>query len=72
MPATTACSSALSNSDCLICSFCSSDQDFAADFLQIPPRDGHPCLELAIPTIKLAEDLHLLVYKHAGRTTGSS
>jgi len=24
---------------------------FAADFLQIPPRDGHPCLELMVGTI---------------------
>ena len=28
---------------CLICDFCSSGQDFACGFLQIPPRDGHPC-----------------------------
>jgi hypothetical protein len=28
----------------LLCSFCSSDQDFAAGFLQIPPHGGHPCL----------------------------
>ena len=27
----------------LISSFCSSGQMFAAGFLQIPPRDGHPC-----------------------------
>src|SRR5947208_13534826 len=27
----------------LICDFCSSDQRFACSFLQIPPRDGHPC-----------------------------
>src|SRR2546429_3164104 len=27
----------------LICDFCSSSQRFACDFLQIPPRDGHPC-----------------------------
>ena len=29
--------------DCLICDSCSSGQDFACGFLQIPPRDGHPC-----------------------------
>lgn len=29
--------------DCLLCDFCSSDRDFACGFLQIPPRDGHPC-----------------------------
>ena len=27
----------------LICDFCSSGQRFACGFLQIPPRDGHPC-----------------------------
>ena len=36
---------------CLICSSCSSDQSFAADFLQIPPRDGHPCPWLTVGTI---------------------
>src|SRR5437016_14020329 len=27
----------------LLCDFCSSSQRFACGFLQIPPRDGHPC-----------------------------
>jgi hypothetical protein len=27
----------------LLCGFCSSGQRFAYGFLQIPPRDGHPC-----------------------------
>ena len=27
----------------LLCDFCSSGQCFAFSFLQIPPRDGHPC-----------------------------
>src|SRR5690606_36008687 len=27
----------------LICTSCSSGRDFAAGFLQIPPRGGHPC-----------------------------
>jgi len=27
----------------LVCDFCSSGQRFAFGFLQIPPRDGHPC-----------------------------
>jgi len=27
----------------LLCSSCSSGQRFACGFLQIPPRDGHPC-----------------------------
>ena len=29
--------------DRLVCDFCSSSQRFACGFLQIPPRDGHPC-----------------------------
>src|SRR6266498_4804199 len=29
--------------DRLVCDFCSSGQRFACGFLQIPPRDGHPC-----------------------------
>jgi len=29
--------------DCLVCDSCSSGRDFACGFLQIPPRDGHPC-----------------------------
>ena len=37
----------------LVSSFCSSNQMFAADFFQIPPRDGHPCLSgYTIPTIR--------------------
>ena len=40
------CLATLPTDSCLICSFCSSDQRFAADFLQIPPHDGHPCLKL--------------------------
>ena len=27
----------------LVCDFCPSGQRFACGFLQIPPRDGHPC-----------------------------
>src|SRR6478672_9290507 len=27
----------------LVCGFCPSGQRFACGFLQIPPRDGHPC-----------------------------
>src|SRR5213594_610875 len=27
----------------LVSDFCSSSQRFACGFLQIPPRDGHPC-----------------------------
>jgi hypothetical protein len=28
---------------CLLCDSCPSGRDFACGFLQIPPRDGHPC-----------------------------
>jgi len=38
---------------CLICDSCSSDRSFAADFLQIPPHNGHPCLKLTVGTINL-------------------
>ena len=37
------CKHLLIQLDCLICDFCSSGQRFACGFLQIPPRDGHPC-----------------------------
>ncbi|HBH22082.1 MAG TPA: hypothetical protein DDY13_01530 [Cytophagales bacterium] len=53
----------------LVCSFCSSGQDFASDFLQIPPRNGHPCLWLTLPTAKCVRDLHPIDIAHAGRTT---
>ena len=33
----------LTHCDRLICDSCSSGQCFACGFLQIPPRDGHPC-----------------------------
>ena len=37
----------------LVSSFCTLGQMFAADFFQIPPRDGHPCLSgYTIPTIR--------------------
>ena len=29
--------------DCLVCDSCPSGREFACGFLQIPPRDGHPC-----------------------------
>ena len=42
-------------------------------FLQIPPRDGHPCLRLTVPTAKPVVDFHHQVVAHAGRTkTGGS
>jgi len=37
----------------LLCSSCSSGQDFAVSFLQIPPPDGHPCSWLTLPTVKV-------------------
>ena len=40
------CSATLPTVICLLCGSCSSGQMFAADFFQIPPRDGHPCLGL--------------------------
>jgi hypothetical protein len=52
----------------LICGFCSSGQDFAAGFLQIPPHDGHPCLGLTLLAVKRVADLHRRVSAHAGRT----
>ena len=53
----------------LICDFCSSGRDFAADFLQIPPRNGHPCLWLILLAAKRIADFHRRVCAHAGRTT---
>ena len=61
----------------LICDFCSSAQNFAhwelfipqSSFLQIPPRDRHPCLRLMLPTTKRIVDFHHQVIAHAGRTS---
>ena len=36
---------------------CSSGQRFVSGFLQIPPRDGHPCLQLTVPPAGPVEDL---------------
>jgi len=47
----------------LICSFCSSGRDFAASFLQIPPRGGHPCLKLTFPTVKVRSGLSPYSYR---------
>ena len=60
----------------LICDFCSSARNFAhrelfipqSGFLQIPSRDGHPCLRLMLPTTKRIVDFHHQVIAHAGRT----
>lgn len=54
---------------CLVCDFCSSDRGFASGFLQIPPRDGHPCPWLTVPTAKPVADFHRQVIAHAGRTS---
>ena len=55
----------------LVCDFCSSGQRFACGFLQIPPRDGHPCRPANPPAkspvkpgdipVGPVEDLHLQV-----------
>lgn len=34
----------------LECGFCTSARGFVSGFLQIPPREGHPCLRLAVPS----------------------
>ena len=52
----------------LICDFCSSGRDFAADFLQIPLHNGHPCLWLILLAAKRIADSHRRVCAHAGRT----
>lgn len=54
--------------DGLLCDFCSSGQDFAARFLQIPPHDGHPCSWLILLAAKRIADFHRRVCAHAGRT----
>ncbi len=40
---------------------CSSGQHFVSGFLQISPRDEHPCLPLTLPLTGCVEDFHLLV-----------
>ncbi|EEU9223452.1 hypothetical protein E6C81_17865 [Escherichia coli] len=40
---------------------CSSGQHFASGFLQISPRDEHPCLPLTLPLTGCLENFHLLV-----------
>ena len=42
---------------CLLCGSCSSGQRFVSGFLQIPPHDGHPCLQLTVPPAGPVEDL---------------
>ena len=45
---------------------------FAASFLQIPLRSGHPCSWLMIRTATLIRDFHPIVITHAGRTQGDT
>ena len=65
----------------LICDFCSSIRNFArrgtfpastSGFLQIPPRDGHPCLRLMLPATERIVDFHHQVIAHVGRTQKGS
>ncbi|WP_218640746.1 hypothetical protein, partial [Paenibacillus odorifer] len=46
----------------------SSDRRFAAGFLQIPPRGGHPCLKLMATTAFAIRDFNPIDSAHAGRT----
>ena len=39
-----------------------------SDFLQIPPRGGHPCLWPTVPTAKSVADFHRQVIAHGERT----
>ena len=66
------CMASSSVPPCLICDFCSSDRGFASGFLQIPPRGGHPCPWLTVPTAKPVADFHRQVIAHAGRTMQKS
>src|SRR5690625_1890409 len=47
---------------------CSLGRRFAADFLQIPPHGGHPCLKLTVTTAFTAQDFNLIEYVHASHT----
>ena len=61
--------SASSSSVCrLVCDFCSSGREFASSFFQIPPRGGHPCSSLTVPTAKSVVDFHHQVVVHAAHT----
>ena len=61
----------------LICGFCPLAREFAlrrtfqppqSGSLQIPSRDGHPCLRLTVPATESVVDFHHQVVAHAGRT----
>ena len=53
----------------LICDFCSLGQWFAIDFLQNLPRDKPLVFRLEVPAAGPSEVFHLLVLRHAGRTS---
>ena len=52
----------------LICDSCSSSQRFACGFLQIPPRDGHPCRPANDSPCRVRRRLSLPSVRPAGRT----
>ncbi|WP_235615965.1 hypothetical protein, partial [Brevibacillus reuszeri] len=45
---------------------------FAANFLQIPPHGGHPCLRLMVTTAFTIRDFNPRDNAHAGRTCKKS
>ena len=56
----------------LICGFCSLGQWFAIDFLQNLPHDKPLVFRLEVPAAGPSEVFHLLVLRHAGRTSRKS
>ena len=69
---TSLCMASSSALQCLLCDFCSSSREFALDFLQIPPHDGHPCHLLTVPTAKPVVGFHHQVIAHAEHTIKST
>ena len=55
---TSLCSASSSALHCLICDFCSSDQEFALGLLHTPPHDGRTCPLLTVPTAKPVVDFN--------------
>ena len=53
----------------LICGSCSSGQCFAFGFLQIPPRDEHPCRSLIVPLAGSIVDFHHQVIRPPPRVS---
>ena len=73
----------LTRCDRLICDSCSSGQCFAFGFLQIPPRDGHPCRSanrspcradrgLSPPSHSLRSSASYGAARHAWRTNSTA